>query len=146
MENNAADELARQGALLMPSAIPCSLSLLISCIPLLFSRTEGVLSYLNSSTYTFPRFPLRNLCSLVKLAVLSQSSLQRTQSTDMLLSPGLAESKIFLAALTDTCQDTSPLILPSPATDSLRRSLFGNSLSLQTLVQALGSFPASGAP
>ena len=28
--NNAADELARRGALLVPSAIPCSLSLLIS--------------------------------------------------------------------------------------------------------------------
>ena len=30
--NNAADELARWGALLVPSAIPCSLSPLISCI------------------------------------------------------------------------------------------------------------------
>ena len=54
LENNAADELARQGALLMASAIPCSLFLLISCISLLFSRTEGVLSYLNASTHTFP--------------------------------------------------------------------------------------------
>ena len=30
--NDAADELARQGALLVPSAIPCSLSPLISCL------------------------------------------------------------------------------------------------------------------
>ena len=40
-------------------------------------------------------------------------------------------------------QDTSHLILHCPAMDSLRRSLFGD--SLQHLVQTLGSFPASGA-
>ena len=38
-------------------------------------------------------------------------------------------------------QDTTHLILHCPATDSLRRSLFGDSL-----VQALGSCPASTAP
>ena len=37
-------------------------------------------------------------------------------------------------------QDTSHLILHCPATDSVRRSLFGD-----FLVQTLGSFPASGA-
>ena len=40
--------------------------------PLSFlSRTGGVLSHRNSLTHRFPRFPLRNLCSLVMLAVSS---------------------------------------------------------------------------
>ena len=45
--NNAADVLARRGALLAPSAIPCSLSPLISHIHscLFFSWTGGVLSH-----------------------------------------------------------------------------------------------------
>ena len=38
---------------------------------LAFSRTGGVLSHLNSTTDRFPRFPQRNLCSLVTLAMLS---------------------------------------------------------------------------
>ena len=38
---------------------------------LVFSRTGGVLSHLNFSTGRFPRFPQRNLCSLVMLAVFS---------------------------------------------------------------------------
>ena len=43
-------------------------------------------------------------------------------------------------------QDTSHLILHCPATDSFRRLLFGDYLSLRPLVQVLGCFPASGAP
>ena len=45
-------------------------------------------------------------------------------------------------------QDTSHLILHCPATDFLRRSLFGDSLFLflQSPVQALWSCPAFGAP
>ena len=43
-------------------------------------------------------------------------------------------------------QDASRLILHCLATVSLRSSLFGNSLSLRPLVQALGSCSASGAP
>ena len=47
-------------------------SLLLSLVYiLLFSRTGGVLSHRNSSTHKFPRFPLRNLCFLVTLAVFS---------------------------------------------------------------------------
>ena len=38
---------------------------------LLFSLIGGVLSHLNSSTHRFPRFPLRNLYSLVTCSVLS---------------------------------------------------------------------------
>ena len=47
-------------------------SLLLSLVStLLFSRTGGMLSHLNSLTHRFPRFPPRNLCSLVMLAVFS---------------------------------------------------------------------------
>ena len=38
---------------------------------LVLSRTGGILSHRNSLTHRFPRFPLRNLCSLVMLAVSS---------------------------------------------------------------------------
>ena len=69
--NNVANKLARRGLLLAPSAIPCSLSPLISRIHSSLSRTGGVLSLLNSSIHRFPRFPLRNLGSLVMLAVSS---------------------------------------------------------------------------
>ena len=67
--NDVVDELARRGALLAPSAILCNLSLLLLVSTLVFSQTGGILSHLNSLTHSFPRFPLRNLCSLVMLAV-----------------------------------------------------------------------------
>ena len=47
-------------------------SLLLSLVStLVFSRTGGVLSLRSILTHRFPRFPLRNLCSLVMLAVFS---------------------------------------------------------------------------
>ena len=47
-------------------------SLLLSLVStLVFSQTGGVLSLQNILTHRFPRFPLRNLCSLVMLAVFS---------------------------------------------------------------------------
>ena len=47
-------------------------SLLLSLVStLVLSRIGGVLSHLNSLTHRFPRFPPRNLCSLVMLAVSS---------------------------------------------------------------------------
>ena len=54
--------------------VPQSLvvSLLLSVVStLVFSRTGGVLSHLNFLTHRLPRFPPRNLCSLVMLAVSS---------------------------------------------------------------------------
>ena len=45
--------------------------LVISRIYYSFFRTGGVLSHRNSLTHKFPRFPPRNLCSLVMLAVFS---------------------------------------------------------------------------
>ena len=64
LENDTDDELARREALLAPSAIPCSLSLLLS-------RTGGVLSLRSILTHRFSRFSPRNLCFLVMLAVFS---------------------------------------------------------------------------
>ena len=47
-------------------------SLLLSLVStLLFYRTGGILSHRNSLTHRFPRFPLRNLCFLITLAVCS---------------------------------------------------------------------------
>ena len=53
----------------LQSLVFCLLFSLIST--LVFSRTGGILSHRNSLTYRFPRFPTRNLCSLVMLAVFS---------------------------------------------------------------------------
>ena len=69
--NDAADELVRWGAYSRPlQSLVVSLFLSIKAT-LLFSRTGGVLSHLNSLTPRFPLFPPRNLCSLVMLAVFS---------------------------------------------------------------------------
>ena len=53
-----------------PQSLVASL-LLPHVSTLVLSRTGGVLSHLNSLTHRFPRFLLRNLCSLVMLAVSS---------------------------------------------------------------------------
>ena len=67
--NNAVDELAKRERYLRPLQSH-AVSLLLSLYPL-FSRTGGVLSHQNFSTHRCPRFPRRNLCSLVTLAVIS---------------------------------------------------------------------------
>ena len=108
-------------------------SLLLSLVSILvFSRTGGVLSHQSSLTRRFPRFPPKNLCSLVMLAVSSlSSSLQRTQPSfgSYLSRIGRIENP-SCSACGHSSQDTSHLVLHCPATDSLRRSLFGDSLSL----------------
>ena len=69
--NDTADELTRRGAYSCPlqSLVVSFLLSLVST--LVFSPTGGVLSHLNSSTQRFLRFPQRDLCSLVTLAVCS---------------------------------------------------------------------------
>ena len=57
--NDAADELARRGVLLAPSAIPCSLLPLIST--LVFSRTGGVLSLRSILTRRVPSISTEEL-------------------------------------------------------------------------------------
>ena len=124
--NNA----ARRGALVAPSAIPCSLFPLISHIHLSLFFQTGML-------------PRHARCVLSHL---------RCNEHSLLLSfyffrIGRIEN-LSCSACGHSSQDTSHLILHCPATDSLHRSHFGDSLflSLQPPVQALGSFPASGAP
>ena len=121
-------------------------SLLLSLVSsLLFSGSGGALSLLNSSTHRFLRFPPRNLCSLVTLAVFSFVY----AATDTAFCSYLSRIGRIKNPSCSVCghsfQNTSHLILHCPATDSLRRLLFGDPVSLRPLVQALGSFPASGA-
>ena len=69
--NNAADELVKRERHLRPLQY-LVVSLLLFLLPSFhFSRTGGVLSHRNSSTYRFYRFPPRNLSSLVTFAVFS---------------------------------------------------------------------------
>ena len=86
-------------------------SLLLSLVfSLLFSRAGGVLSHRNSLTHKFPRFPLRNLCSLVMLAVFSLVyAATDTAFCWVLITLGLAESRILPAAPVDT-RSRTPLI------------------------------------
>ena len=69
--NDAADELTRRERCLRPLqflVVPLHLSLVPT---LVLSRNGDVLSHQNSLTHRFPRFPPRNLCSFVTLAVSS---------------------------------------------------------------------------
>ena len=69
--NNAADELARLVTLLLPSAVPYSLSPLTSPIHSSLSRSGGVLFHQNSLTHRLLKHPLSCLCCLVMLVVSS---------------------------------------------------------------------------
>ena len=146
--NNAADELARRGALLAPSAIPCSLSPLISSIhSSLFSdwRRTASSKFFNTQVPSISTeelvLPCHTRCVLSRLRCNGHSLL----SGSYLSRIGRIEN-LSCSACGHSSQDTSHLILHCPAADSFRRSLFGDSLSLQPLIQTLGSFPASGAP
>ena len=84
--NDAADEVARQGALLAPCAIFCILFPITSRIHIVLSRTGGVQSHRSSLTHRFAQFPPRNLCSLSWSLCPLSSPLQRTQSSIRFLS------------------------------------------------------------
>ena len=133
--NDAADELARRGTLLAPSAIPCSLPPLISRIhSCLFSdwrRTvsskffDTPVSSISTEELVFPRHAR---CVLPRLRCKGHSLL-----LDSYLSRIGTIENPSCSACGHSTQDTSHLILHCPATDSLRRSLFGDSLSLYDL-------------
>ena len=104
-------------------------SLLLSLVStLVFSRTGGILPHLNSLTHRFPRSPSRNLCSVVTLAVHGHSLLLSSYLSRI----GRIESP-SCSACGHSSQDASHLILHCPVTDSLRRSLLGDSLFLYDL-------------
>ena len=132
LENDAADELARRGAQLVPSAIPCSLSLFISRIHFSFfsdwRRTvsskffDTQVSSISTEDLVLPRHAR---CVLFRL---------RCNEHNLLLSFYLSRigriENPSCSACEHSSQDTSHLILHCPAKDSLRRSLFGDSLFL----------------
>ena len=133
--NNAADELAKRRALLAPSAIPCSLYLLIFRIQSsLFSDWRRTVSskffdtQVSSISTEELVLPCHARCVLSRL---------RCNGHNLLLSSYLARigriENSSCSACVHSSQDTSHLILHCPATDSLRRSLFGDSLSLYDL-------------
>ena len=130
--NNSADELARRGALLAPTAIPCSLSSIIHSS--VFSDWRHTFSSkffdtqvpsISTEELVLPRHArgvLSRLCCNGRSLLLS-SYLSRIGRIE---NPSCSASG-------HPSQGTSHLILHFPATDSLRRSLFGNFLSLYDL-------------
>ena len=130
--NDAADELARRGALLAPPAIPCSLSPLTSHIhSRLISdwrRTvsskffDAQVSSISTEKLVLPRHAR---CVLSRHHCNGRS----LQLSSYLSRIGRIENS-SCSACGHSSQDTSHLILYCPATDSLRRSLFGDSMSL----------------
>ena len=140
--NNAADELARRGALLAPSAILCSLSPLISCIHscLFLDWGRTVLSkffdkqvpLISTKELVLPRHAR---CVLTRL---------RCNGHSLLFSSYLSRIGKIENPSCSSCghssQDTSHLILHC----LLQTHCAAH--SLRPLVQILGSFPASGGP
>ena len=146
--NDAADDLARQGALLAPSAIPCSLSPLISRIHSSVSldwrhtvSSKFFDTQVPSISTEEPVLPRHARYVLSRLHCNGHS----LPLSSYLCRIGRIENPCC-SACGYSSQNTSRLILHCPATDSLRRSLFGDSISLRPLVKTLGSCPASGAP
>ena len=129
--NDVADELASWGALLMPSAIPCSLSPLISRIhSCFFSDWRRTVS----SKFFDTLVPLIAIEELVlPLHARCVLSRLRCNGHSLLLSSYLSRIGMIESPSCSTCehlsQNTSHLILHSPATDSLRC----DSLSLHDL-------------
>ena len=133
--NDTADELARRGGLFAPSAIPCSLSPLISRIHsrLISDGRRAVSSkYFDTQVPSITTeelvLPCRARCALFRFRCNGHSLLLASY----LCRIGRIENP-YCSACGHSSQDTSHLILHCPATDSLRRSLFGDSLSLYDL-------------
>ena len=133
--NNAADELARRGALLAPSGIPCNLSPLISHIhSYLFSHWRRTVSskFFDTQVPTIATeelvLPRHARCVFFCL---------RCNGRSLLLSSYLSTIGRIENPSCSTCghssQDTFHLILHCLATDYLRRSLFGDCFSLYDL-------------
>ena len=133
--NDTADELARWGALLALSAIPCSLSRFISRI---HSRLISDWRRTVSSKYFDTQVPSISTGKLV-LPRHARCVLSRLRCNGHNLLLGSYLSRIgrienpSCSACGHPSQDISHLILHCPATDSLGRSLFGDSPSLYDL-------------
>ena len=124
---------------------PLVVSLLLSIVSTLaFSRTGGVLSHRSSLTHRFPRFPPRNLCSLVMLTV-SSLVFAATDTTFCcaLVSLGLQNRESFLQCLRTPLISFRTVQLWTLCTAHALATLCA---SLRPLIQALESFPAFGDP
>ena len=120
--NDTADELARWGVLLAPSAIPCSLSPLISHINFsLFLDWRRTVSskFFDTQVLSISTKKLVLPCHGATHSLLLSSYLSRI---------GRIENP-SCSACGHSSQDTSHLILHCSAMDSSRRSLFSDSLS-----------------
>ena len=127
-----ADELARRGALLAPSAIPCSFFSLLSRIhSSLFSDWRRTVS----SKFFDTQVPSISTEELV-LARHARCVLSRLRCNghSLLLGSYLSRIGRIENSSCNVCghssQNISHLNLHCPAAESLRRSLFGDSLSL----------------
>ena len=145
--NDAADKLARWGALLAPSAIPCSLSLTSHIHSCLFSDWRRTVSSKFFDTQVPSIFTKELVLPRHARCVLSRL---RCNGYSLLLSSYLTRIGRIENSSCSACghpsQDTSHLILHCPATDSAPLTLWRLYVSLRPLVQTLGSCPASGAP
>ena len=130
--NDTADELARRRALLAPFATPCRLSPLISRIhSCFFSEWRRILSSKFFDTQVSIEelvLPRHARCVLSRLFCNGHSLLLSFYFSVM----GRVDNP-SCSACGHSSQYTSHLILHYPATDSLHRSLFGDSLSLYDL-------------
>ena len=131
--NDTADELARRGALLAPSAIPCSLSPLISRIhSRLFSDWRRTVS----SKYFDTQVPLISTKELM-LPRHARCVLSRLRCNGHSLLIGSYLSRIgrienpICSACGHSSQDISHLILHCPATDSAPLTLWRLSVSIK---------------
>ena len=128
-----ADELARRGALLAPSAIPCSLSPFISPFTLFSDWRRNASS--NSFDTQIPSISTEELV-LPRHARCVLSCLRCNGHSFLLSSSFSRIGKIenpSCSACRHPFQDTFYRILHFPATDCLCRLLFGDSLSLYDL-------------
>ena len=131
--NSAADELARRGAPLVSSAIPCSLFPFTSWI---YSSFFSDWRRIVSSKFFDTQVPSISTKELV-LPHHACCVLFRLRFNSQLLSSYLSKIGRIENSSSNTCehlcQDTTHVVLHCPSMDSLRRSLFGDSLSLYNL-------------
>ena len=106
------------------------LSLVVS---LVLSRTEGILSHRNSLTHILSISTEVLVLPRHARCVFSRPRCNRHSLLGSYLTRIGRTENPSCSAHGHTSQDTSHLILYCPATDSLRRSLFGDSLSLYDL-------------
>ena len=110
---------------------------------LVFFRTGGVLSHRSILTHRFPRFHPRNLCSLVMLAEFSLVYAEQPFVKFLSLQDWQKQNP-SCSACGHSSHDTSPFCTVQLRTLCAAYSLV--TVSLQPLVQALGSCPVSGDP